>query len=155
MNNKLVLPVIAAFVFAVPIAFVLLRGAPDNSLDKLSPDEYLRQRVAAFQESQWQSEAKRQQQATSREARRNLAGVSVVVGLYLLPCIVAAGRRHRNFAPISIVNIFLGWSFVGWVVALAWACSGNVDTKGTPQANGRTKLLWAAATVLFLASLVL
>jgi hypothetical protein len=33
-------------------------------------------------------------------------------------------RRHRNLLPIILVNIFLGWTFVGWIVALIWAIVG-------------------------------
>ncbi|MCE9560414.1 MAG: superinfection immunity protein [Planctomycetes bacterium] len=40
---------------------------------------------------------------------------------YFFPSIIAMFRKHPNIAPILVVNIFLGWSIVGWVVALAWA----------------------------------
>jgi hypothetical protein len=30
-----------------------------------------------------------------------------------------------NFVPILLVNIFFGWAFIGWVVALIWACSSH------------------------------
>lgn len=46
--------------------------------------------------------------------------------LYMLPAFVAAGRRCKAEAGIAIVNIFLGWTFIGWVVALAWAAVGEV-----------------------------
>ena len=42
--------------------------------------------------------------------------------IYLVPMIVAGGRRHRNLLAVSMLNIFLGWTFLGWVVALVWAC---------------------------------
>jgi hypothetical protein len=45
----------------------------------------------------------------------------VVLALYFLPTIIAAIRGHPQLVPILIVNFFLGWTFVGWVVALAWA----------------------------------
>lgn len=53
-----------------------------------------------------------------------LGAVILVAGLalYFLPSIVANHRRHRNLMPILIVNLFLGWTLLGWVVALAWAC---------------------------------
>jgi len=38
---------------------------------------------------------------------------------YFLPWIVAAGRSHPQVAPIFIVNMFLGWTLLGWVIALA------------------------------------
>jgi hypothetical protein len=41
--------------------------------------------------------------------------------LYILPTIVAWRRKHPSENAIAIVNIFLGWTFIGWVVALAWA----------------------------------
>ena len=47
------------------------------------------------------------------------------LGLYFLPTIVAVWRIKRNTASIATVNLFLGWSFVGWVVALAWAFAEN------------------------------
>ena len=45
--------------------------------------------------------------------------------VYLLPGIIATRRKHKNAAPIWIVDIFLGWTGVGWVVALAWACANK------------------------------
>ena len=38
---------------------------------------------------------------------------------YFLPTLV--GRKRRNGLAIFILNLFLGWTLVGWVVALAWA----------------------------------
>ena len=45
------------------------------------------------------------------------------LALYFLPTVVAALRRKKNIAPILIVNLFLGWSVIGWVVSLVWALS--------------------------------
>ena len=39
--------------------------------------------------------------------------------LYFLPSLI--GQYHRNAGPIIAINLFLGWTLVGWVVALAWA----------------------------------
>jgi hypothetical protein len=39
--------------------------------------------------------------------------------LYLLPTIV--GLHKRNALGIFILNLFLGWTGVGWVIALIWA----------------------------------
>jgi RsiW-degrading membrane proteinase PrsW (M82 family) len=46
-----------------------------------------------------------------------------VIGLYLLPYFVAKSRGHGNDLAILVVNVLLGWMFVGWVAALAWACT--------------------------------
>ena len=41
--------------------------------------------------------------------------------LYFVPSLVAGQRRHHNQAAILALNLFLGWTFVGWVVALVWS----------------------------------
>ncbi|MDD5176762.1 MAG: superinfection immunity protein [Sterolibacterium sp.] len=41
--------------------------------------------------------------------------------LYLLPTYEAWRKKHTNLTAIALVNIFLGWSLLGWVVALVWA----------------------------------
>jgi hypothetical protein len=49
-----------------------------------------------------------------------LLGSAVV---YFIPSMVASHRKHPQFAPIFVVNLMLGWTYVGYVVALAWAVS--------------------------------
>lgn len=41
---------------------------------------------------------------------------------YFFPTIVGLGRRHHNVLAIFALNFFLGWTLIGWVVALVWAC---------------------------------
>lgn len=48
---------------------------------------------------------------------------SVLVAAYFAPTIVAVNRKHHNIGAIAVVNMFLGWTFLGWVVALAMAVS--------------------------------
>lgn len=43
--------------------------------------------------------------------------------LYLLPAFIAAVRRRPNTAAILVLNLFLGWTFIGWVGSLIWAVS--------------------------------
>jgi hypothetical protein len=45
------------------------------------------------------------------------------LALYFLPAIVAGMRGHHNSGSIFVLNLFLGWTFLGWIVALAMACS--------------------------------
>jgi Superinfection immunity protein len=45
--------------------------------------------------------------------------------IYFLPSIVAFARQHVQAAPIFILNLFFGWTIVGWVGCLAWAVSAN------------------------------
>ena len=41
--------------------------------------------------------------------------------LYLLPAYEAWQKKHPSLVSIAVVNVFLGWSLVGWVGAYAWA----------------------------------
>jgi hypothetical protein len=52
-----------------------------------------------------------------------MIGVIIVLALYFLPSMIAGmGKvKHPNANSIFVVNLFLGWTFIGWVVALAWA----------------------------------
>ena len=46
-----------------------------------------------------------------------------VLWLHFLPTAIAGRRDHPNRTPIFVVNLFLGWTLIGWVIALAWALS--------------------------------
>jgi hypothetical protein len=48
---------------------------------------------------------------------------SFIVGLclYFLPTIIAVARQVRNQASVVLINFFLGWTLIGWVIALALA----------------------------------
>jgi hypothetical protein len=51
-----------------------------------------------------------------------LVGVVLVgVGCYFLPLWVALHTHHRQAGAIAVINLCLGWTIVGWVVALVWA----------------------------------
>jgi len=46
--------------------------------------------------------------------------------MYFLPSIVAFARSKRDTASIVLLNFFLGWTMIGWVVALVWAFKADV-----------------------------
>jgi hypothetical protein len=45
---------------------------------------------------------------------------------YFLPAILAFARNKRDTTSILLLNLFLGWTFVGWVIALVWALKQDV-----------------------------
>jgi hypothetical protein len=45
----------------------------------------------------------------------------LVIAMYFIPTIVASYQKSPQFSSVFVVNFFLGWTIVGWVVALAWA----------------------------------
>jgi len=50
-----------------------------------------------------------------------LAVLTMAVLGYFLPAVVAYSRRHHNRLAILALNFLLGWTFLGWVVALVWS----------------------------------
>lgn len=43
--------------------------------------------------------------------------------LYFLPTMNAKGRKHPSAGGIFALNLFLGWTFIGWVAAIVWSAS--------------------------------
>jgi len=65
--------------------------------------------------------------------------------LYFLPFIIA--RKKHNSGSVFVVNLFLGWTIIGWIVALAMAANNppaqapHIRAQGAPSAQvstGRT-----------------
>jgi hypothetical protein len=48
--------------------------------------------------------------------------------LYMLPTFVALFRNTYNTGTVIVINIFLGWSLLGWVAALALSFSEKRHT---------------------------
>jgi hypothetical protein len=48
--------------------------------------------------------------------------------MYFLPTII--GRDKSDAGLIFAVNLLLGWTVVGWIVAFIWACAA--DTRPVP-----------------------
>jgi hypothetical protein len=43
----------------------------------------------------------------------------IILFMYFLPAIAA--RKKQCLGSVFVLNFFLGWTLIGWVVALAWA----------------------------------
>jgi hypothetical protein len=52
-----------------------------------------------------------------------LAAIIFSTLLYFVPTVIAFVKNKANKVAILVLNIFLGWSLIGWVVALVWAVS--------------------------------
>ena len=44
---------------------------------------------------------------------------------YFLPTFIAVIRRKSSAAGVFFLNLFLGWTFIGWVGALIWSLSAD------------------------------
>lgn len=53
----------------------------------------------------------------------------LVVGVlaYFLPAIIAKRRKHVNAGAILVLDLFLGWTVLGWIGALVWAMTSNAQ----------------------------
>lgn len=47
--------------------------------------------------------------------------VIAVTAAYFAPAIVAVRRRVTSAGSVFVVDLFLGWTVIGWIVALAMA----------------------------------
>ena len=47
--------------------------------------------------------------------------LSLCLAIYLLPLFIATVIDHKNRIAIGLLNLFLGWTGLGWLGALVWA----------------------------------
>jgi hypothetical protein len=44
------------------------------------------------------------------------------VGIYFAPTTLASMRNNRQTLAIFMLNLLLGWTLLGWIAAVVWAC---------------------------------
>ena len=52
---------------------------------------------------------------------------------YFLPSFVAAAVGNRNSGTIFLLNLFLGWTVLGWIVALVWVVRSPSNRRHHPR----------------------
>ena len=50
---------------------------------------------------------------------------AILILFYLLPTFLAFDQRHRRRVLISVLNVLLGWTIIGWVGLLLWSLNQN------------------------------
>jgi hypothetical protein len=58
---------------------------------------------------------------------QGLVVVLLCLFVYFLPSVIGFKRHVRARVQVLIVNLVLGWSLLGWFIALVWAFSPSVD----------------------------
>lgn len=48
-----------------------------------------------------------------------------ILAVYFIPTIVAFARHHHQAGAVLAINFLLGWTLIGWAVALAMAMSAH------------------------------
>lgn len=53
----------------------------------------------------------------------------ILLILYFLPTLIAFLRSHRQTTAVFVLNLFAGWTLIGGLVALEWACTTDVKPR--------------------------
>ena len=65
---------------------------------------------------------------------------------YFIPTAIAIYRKVKSQNGIFLVNLFLGWTFLGWIVALIWAFTGEQTEEAKlakSQAQAELEMVYA------------
>jgi hypothetical protein len=66
--------------------------------------------------------------------------IAMLIGVYFIPTIVAVERNVVNKWSVAVINAFLGWTLIGWVVALAMALrTATEKIQGMPLTRDQGK----------------
>ena len=59
--------------------------------------------------------------------------------VYPLPTMIAAKRNHPRTTAIFKLNLLIGWTIAGWLIALVWSC---LPTEKGTRAKPGTSVPW-------------
>ena len=54
-----------------------------------------------------------------------LALILLMLIPYFIPFIIAVFKRNNNKKDVLLLNMFGGWTVLGWLLALVWAIKSN------------------------------
>lgn len=49
----------------------------------------------------------------------------IMTCIYFIPAFVGFSRGHLATGAIFVANLVFGWTLLGWVIVLIWACNSN------------------------------
>lgn len=53
--------------------------------------------------------------------------ILLIILLYFIPTFNAYSNKKRNAGSVFVINFFLGWSIIGWVVALSMSMGKDAE----------------------------
>ncbi|HDO7148197.1 TPA: superinfection immunity protein [Klebsiella michiganensis] len=88
----------------------------------------------------------------------NIIVLIFAIIIYVLPGVIASSREHKNSTAIWVLNIVLGWSFLGWIAALVWSFTNpgvvklesqvfGVESAGSGSVGDTKKCPYCAETI--------
>ena len=57
----------------------------------------------------------------------DLIMILTIFVLYFIPSYFAFSRKHSNFSGVFFLNFLLGWTVIGWLIALIWSYSSKKE----------------------------
>jgi len=52
-----------------------------------------------------------------------MPAILILIGIYFIPTIFGSNKKQST--AMFVLNLFLGWTFLGWLLALIWALAGE------------------------------
>ena len=66
--------------------------------------------------------------------------VVFALAIYFLPSIIADHRKRHDILTLALFNACMGWSVVGWLLALYWALLPNPPESLARDVTARRRL---------------
>ncbi len=76
-----------------------------------------------------------------------ILGLLFLAAIYFIPAFIAYNAKKTNFGAIFALNLLLGWTFLGWVIALIWAMTK--DTQPPPNYTSSNSMFESETTSNF------
>ena len=57
--------------------------------------------------------------------------------MYWLPTIIAVVRHSPSVLAVAMLNFFLGWTGIGWILAMIWALASTPRQQIVVHIDGR------------------
>ncbi|RDU98641.1 superinfection immunity protein [Trinickia dinghuensis] len=67
--------------------------------------------------------------------------VVFALAIYFLPAIIADHRKRQDILVLALFNALMGWTIVGWLMALYWAHLPNPPAHLARDVTAKRKLL--------------
>jgi len=67
--------------------------------------------------------------------------LAAALGLYFLPALIADRRHRADLLIIALFNALVGWTVIGWLLALVWSLQRNPPQDLAAQVQQRQRLL--------------
>jgi len=42
-------------------------------------------------------------------------------------------RKHKATLDVMVINLWLGWTVIGWFIVMIWACKGDAEVEAVTE----------------------